>query len=100
MTNVLTKDNGVHALFCIAVTVFGGLIVGWPLAWAAGARRDAEANARERERARLRAAQYEREAPWRARILAGIPAPQHITAAELRARVVLPTLRERLGRRP
>lgn len=37
MTNVLTKDNGVHALFCIAVTVFGGLLVGWPLAWAAGA---------------------------------------------------------------
>ena len=75
------------------------------LAWAAGARRDAEANARERERAQQRereaaarrAAQIEREAPWRARVLASIPDPRHITAAELRARVVLPTLRERLG---
>lgn len=52
---------------------------------------------RERERARRRAAQYEREAPWRARILASIPESRHITAAELRARVVLPTLRERLA---
>lgn len=67
------------------------------VAWATGIDWSA---AEVRERARLRAAQYEREAPWRARILASIPAPRHITAAELRARVVLPTLRERLGRRP
>ena len=52
---------------------------------------------REREAAARRAAQIEREAPWRARVLASIPDPRHITAAELRARVVLPTLRERLG---
>ena len=66
------------------------------VAWATGIDWSA---AEVRERARLRAAQYEREAPWRARILASIPAPRHLTAAELRARVVLPTLRERLGQR-
>ena len=54
------------------------------VAWATGIDWSA---AEVRERARLRAAQYEREAPWRARILASIPAPRHITAAELRARV-------------
>lgn len=37
MTNVLTIDNAVHAMFCVGVVIFGGLIVGWPLAWAAGA---------------------------------------------------------------
>lgn len=64
------------------------------LAWVTGIDWSA---AEVRERRRRSAAQYEREAPWRKRILASIPAPRHITAAELRARVVLPTLRERLG---
>lgn len=54
------------------------------VAWATGIDWSA---AEVRERARLRAVQYEREAPWRARILASIPQPRRITAAELRARV-------------
>lgn len=34
MSNILTKDNAVHAMVCIGVVAFGGLIVGYPFAWA------------------------------------------------------------------
>lgn len=31
---ILTKDNAVHSMVCIGVVAFGGLLAGYPFAWA------------------------------------------------------------------